>query len=76
MANVKMGPNAPIRLQICDALLDLNNFELSDMKLHDNARQFVGAKSSLFHKRLLVVWNNIMEDIGTIKRFSIFFFLG
>ncbi|XP_064536625.1 uncharacterized protein LOC135427133 [Drosophila montana] len=55
MANAKMGANAPIRLQICDALTDLNNFELSDLELHDNVRQFVGAKSSLFQKRLLVI---------------------
>ncbi|EDW60316.2 uncharacterized protein Dvir_GJ21410 [Drosophila virilis] len=71
MANAKMGPNAPIRLQICDALIDLNNFELSDMELHDNARQFVGAKSSLFNKRLLVV-EAIIKDV-TGRAMSLFF---
>ncbi|KAH8322229.1 uncharacterized protein [Drosophila kikkawai] len=53
--------NAPINLEICDALYEMNKLENSKAELHDNARLFGGNKSKMFEKRLILVDANI-ED--------------
>jgi len=47
--------DAPINLEVCDALYDMNRFESAKAELHDNARLFTGNKSKMFEQRLEVV---------------------
>lgn len=47
--------NAPINLEICDALYELNQFENCKVELHDNTRKFFGKKVAAFLNRLIVV---------------------
>lgn len=47
--------SAPINLEICDALYELNQFENCKVELHDNARKFCGKKVAAFLNRLTVV---------------------
>lgn len=47
--------NAPIHLEVCDALYELNRFEDYKVRLHDNARKFIGKKVSAFLNRIVVV---------------------
>ncbi|KAH8286471.1 hypothetical protein KR054_009817 [Drosophila jambulina] len=53
--------NAPINLEICDALYEMNRLENSKAELHENARLFEGNKTKMFDERLVVVEANI-ED--------------
>ncbi|EDV98263.1 uncharacterized protein LOC6568884 [Drosophila grimshawi] len=71
MASKKMGPNAPINLQICDALFDLNEFEQSMAECFDNTQAFVGVKSEKFESRFDVV-NDVIKDV-TGKSMSLFY---
>ncbi|XP_016959551.1 uncharacterized protein LOC108030890 isoform X1 [Drosophila biarmipes] len=56
--------DAPINLEVCDALYDLNRFESAKAELHDNARFFTGNKSKMFEQRLEVVDGNIEDACG------------
>ncbi|XP_030375442.1 uncharacterized protein LOC115624752 [Scaptodrosophila lebanonensis] len=56
--------NAPINLEICDALYELNQFENAKAELHDNMRLFTGNKTKAFEKRLIVVDENIKDTCG------------
>ncbi|XP_065364632.1 uncharacterized protein p-cup [Calliphora vicina] len=56
--------NAPINLEICDALYELNKFEDYKVQLHDNTRKFFGKKVAAFLNRLIVVDENFKDTIG------------
>uniref|UniRef100_A0A1A9WEQ4 Uncharacterized protein n=1 Tax=Glossina brevipalpis TaxID=37001 RepID=A0A1A9WEQ4_9MUSC len=56
--------NAPINLEICDALYELNQFENCKVELHDNTRKFFGKKVAAFLNRLTVVDENFKDSIG------------
>ncbi|XP_034659401.1 uncharacterized protein LOC117895683 isoform X1 [Drosophila subobscura] len=56
--------NAPINLEICDAIYELNQLEIAKAELHDNTRQFKGNKTKSFEKRLVVVDENIKNCCG------------
>ncbi|EDW40281.1 GL24992 [Drosophila persimilis] len=56
--------NAPINLEICDALYELNQFENAKAELHDNTRLFKGNKIKAFEQRLIVVDENIKDCCG------------
>nr|XP_014100931.1 uncharacterized protein LOC106625624 [Bactrocera oleae] len=56
--------NAPINLEICDALYELNQFENCKVELHDNTHKFYGKKVSAFQNRLIVVDENFKDSIG------------
>ncbi|XP_017139713.1 uncharacterized protein LOC108154102 [Drosophila miranda] len=56
--------NAPINLEICDALYELNQFENAKAELHDNTRLFKGNKIKAFENRLVVVDENIKNCCG------------
>ncbi|XP_054730577.1 uncharacterized protein LOC129239244 [Anastrepha obliqua] len=56
--------NAPINLEICDALYELNQFENCKMELHDNTHVFYGNKVAAFENRLVVVNENFNDSIG------------
>ncbi|XP_068142320.1 outer dynein arm-docking complex subunit 4 isoform X1 [Drosophila tropicalis] len=56
--------NAPINLEICDALYELNQFENAKAELHNNTRLFTGNKTKGFEKRLIVVDETIKESCG------------
>ncbi|XP_034136350.1 uncharacterized protein LOC117588902 isoform X2 [Drosophila guanche] len=56
--------NAPINLEICDALYELNQLEIAKAELHDNTRLFKGNKTKSFEKRLVVVDENIKNCCG------------
>ncbi|XP_022222891.1 uncharacterized protein LOC111074426 [Drosophila obscura] len=56
--------NAPINLEICDALYELNQLEIAKAELHDNTRLFKGNKTKSFEKRLIVVDENIKNCCG------------
>ncbi|KAM7348280.1 presidents-cup [Cochliomyia hominivorax] len=56
--------NAPINLEICDALYELNKFEDFKVQLHDNARKFCGKKVAAFLNRLIVVDENFKDTLG------------
>ncbi|XP_067639680.1 outer dynein arm-docking complex subunit 4-like [Eurosta solidaginis] len=56
--------SAPINLEICDALYELNQFENCKVELHDNTRKFYGKKVSAFMDRLIVVNENFNDSIG------------
>lgn len=50
--------NAPINLEVCDALYELNQFEKAKAELHNNKRVFTGNKTKAFEDRLIVVCTN------------------
>ncbi|XP_017001873.2 outer dynein arm-docking complex subunit 4 [Drosophila takahashii] len=56
--------DAPINLEVCDGLYDMNRFENAKAELHDNARLFTGNKSKMFEQRLEVVDGNIEDACG------------
>ncbi|XP_053947690.1 uncharacterized protein LOC128856416 [Anastrepha ludens] len=56
--------NAPINLEICDALYELNQLENCKMELHDNTHVFYGNKVAAFENRLVVVNENFNDSIG------------
>ncbi|XP_017072286.1 uncharacterized protein LOC108108692 [Drosophila eugracilis] len=56
--------DAPINLEVCDALYELNHFENSKAELHDNARLFTGNKTKIFERLLVVVDENIQDACG------------
>ncbi|XP_017042437.1 uncharacterized protein LOC108088926 [Drosophila ficusphila] len=56
--------DAPINLEICDALYELSQLENAKAELHDNFRLFTGNKSKIFEQRLIVVDANIEDACG------------
>ncbi|XP_023178074.2 uncharacterized protein LOC111604289 isoform X2 [Drosophila hydei] len=56
--------NAPINLEVCDALYELNQFEKAKAELHNNTRLFKGNKTKAFEERLIVVDDNIKDACG------------
>ncbi|XP_034659403.1 uncharacterized protein LOC117895684 [Drosophila subobscura] len=56
--------NAPINLEICNALYELNHLEIAKAELHQNTRLFKGTKIKSFEKRLVVVDENIKNCCG------------
>ncbi|XP_020816001.1 uncharacterized protein LOC110190038 isoform X1 [Drosophila serrata] len=53
--------NAPVNLEICNALYEMNKLENSKAELHDNARLFEGNKTKMFDERLILVDANIAD---------------
>ncbi|KAH8239045.1 hypothetical protein KR032_000244 [Drosophila birchii] len=53
--------NAPINLEICNTLYEMNKLENSKAELHDNARLFGGNKTKMFDERLILVDANIAD---------------
>lgn len=47
--------SAPINLEICEALYELNRFEDCKVELHQNTRKFIGKKVVHFLNRLVTV---------------------
>ncbi|XP_075154893.1 presidents-cup [Haematobia irritans] len=56
--------NAPINLEICDTLYELNQFENFKVELHDNTRKFCSSKVATFLNRLIVVDENFKDSLG------------
>ncbi|XP_052844028.1 uncharacterized protein LOC128257190 isoform X1 [Drosophila gunungcola] len=56
--------DAPINLEVCDALYEMNQLENSKAELHNNTRLFTGNKIKLFDQRLIVVDENIEDACG------------
>eukprot|EP00099_Drosophila_melanogaster_P021982 NP_649332.1 uncharacterized protein Dmel_CG7634 [Drosophila melanogaster] len=56
--------DAPINLEVCDALYELNQLENAKAELHDNTRLFTGNKTKMFEQRLVVVDENIEDACG------------
>uniref|UniRef100_A0A6P4FFC1 Uncharacterized protein LOC108050659 n=1 Tax=Drosophila rhopaloa TaxID=1041015 RepID=A0A6P4FFC1_DRORH len=56
--------DAPINLEVCDALYELNQLENSMAELYNNTRLFIGNKSKMFDHRLVVVGENIEDSCG------------
>ncbi|EDW44385.1 GM22384 [Drosophila sechellia] len=56
--------DAPINLEVCDALYELNRLENAKAELHDNTRLFTGNKTKMFEQRLVVVDENIEDACG------------
>ncbi|TMW48458.1 hypothetical protein DOY81_006455 [Sarcophaga bullata] len=56
--------SAPINLEICEALYELNRFEDCKVELHDNTRKFIGKKVVHFLKRLVTVDENFNDSLG------------
>ncbi|XP_064544843.1 uncharacterized protein LOC135432893 [Drosophila montana] len=56
--------NAPVNLEVCDALYELNQFENAKAELYNNTRIFTGNKTKAFENRLLVVDENIKDACG------------
>ncbi|XP_016987924.2 uncharacterized protein LOC108050659 [Drosophila rhopaloa] len=56
--------DAPINLEVCDALYELNQLENSMAELYNNTRLFIGNKSKMFDHRLVVVEENIEDSCG------------
>ncbi|XP_032587399.1 uncharacterized protein LOC6583608 isoform X3 [Drosophila mojavensis] len=61
---LKSVVNAPINLEVCDALYELNQFEKAKAELHNNKRVFTGNKTKAFEDRLIVVDENIKDACG------------
>ncbi|XP_017155449.1 uncharacterized protein LOC108164311 [Drosophila miranda] len=55
---------APINMEICDALYELNKLEIAKAELHNNTRMFKGNKAKAFQRRLAVVNENIKDCCG------------
>ncbi|XP_061397899.1 uncharacterized protein LOC133333604 [Musca vetustissima] len=56
--------NAPLNLEICDALYELNRFENCKVELHDNTRKYCNKKVTAFLNRLTVVDENFKDNLG------------
>ncbi|XP_030571073.1 uncharacterized protein LOC115770100 isoform X1 [Drosophila novamexicana] len=56
--------NAPVNLEVCDALYELNQFENAKAELYNNTRIFTGNKTKAFENRLHVVDENIKDACG------------
>ncbi|XP_017835998.1 uncharacterized protein LOC108595297 [Drosophila busckii] len=65
------GHNVKINQQICDALFELNRFEINKAELHGNLNIFRGVRNKLFDKRIVVV-DEVITDV-TGEAMSLFF---
>ncbi|XP_043649000.1 uncharacterized protein LOC122617276 isoform X2 [Drosophila teissieri] len=64
LLNILQRNDAPINLEVCDALYELNRLEYAKAELHDNTRVFTGNKTKMFEQRLVVVDENIEDACG------------